>query len=464
MPATTATRLSALDAAFLQGEATAPMHVGGVLVFEGPAPGYDEVAALVEERLEALPRWRERLAYPAGGLLRPCWVHDESFDLGLHLRHTALPRPRTEAQLRALAGRILSARLDLRRPLWQLYLVDGLEGERFAIVAKLHHALAGVEGTGVVAALLEAGPATEGAVTPPDRARFTRAGRTVPPAPSEAQVLAASALGQARDVAGFARGALATLRHRPSAAALAVARTARDATDRVEARLDRARPCLYDGPAGAARALAWARASVPAVQRAADAAGVTQDDVVLAALAGALRAHCERRGQEPVALRALVRTGDGREGAATLPVDVADPPERLERVRATTLALPDAGQGRRMPPRAVNLAVTSFPGPPEPLHLLGRRLREVFPAMPLPREHALSVAVLRCEDRIGVGLLGCASALADVDDLAVDVSRAFAELTDPQYPRHVRRVVATGGRRSAPDSGVMNFDLNSGVR
>src|SRR4051794_33350877 len=149
-------RLSALDAAFLQVEDDAAhMHVGGVLVFEGAAPEYDELAAFVEARLERLPRYRQRLAWPAGRLLRPCWVDDPRFDVRFHVRHEGLPKPRGEAQLRALAGQLFGEPLDLDKPLWEIHLVDDVRGGRFALVAKIHHALAdGISGVDIAALLL----------------------------------------------------------------------------------------------------------------------------------------------------------------------------------------------------------------------------------------------------------------------------------------------------------------------
>src|SRR5688572_33488740 len=118
------------------------MHVGGVLVFEGAAPEYDELVALIEARLDRLPRYRQRLAWPAGGLLRPCWVDDPRFDARFHIRHAGLPRPRGDAQLRALAGHLFGAPPGRAKPLWQIHLVDGMRSDRFALGAQIPHALA----------------------------------------------------------------------------------------------------------------------------------------------------------------------------------------------------------------------------------------------------------------------------------------------------------------------------------
>jgi hypothetical protein len=123
------------------------MHVGGVLLFDGDPPSYDDLALMIGGRLHRLPRYRQRLAWPPGGLLRPCWVDDPRFDLAYHVRHAALPHPHGEAELSALAGRLFAQPLERTRPLWEVHLVDGVEGGRFALVAKIHHALAdGVSG------------------------------------------------------------------------------------------------------------------------------------------------------------------------------------------------------------------------------------------------------------------------------------------------------------------------------
>ena len=189
-------RLSALDTAFLQVEdATAHMHVGGVLLFDGDPPSYDDLALMIGGRLHRLPRYRQRLAWPPGGLLRPCWVDDPRFDLAFHIRHAALPYPHGEAELSALAGRLFAQPLDRARPLWEVHLVDGVEGERFALVAKIHHALAdGVSGVDIAALLLDVddrGDADE-------LAERRAVAWAPPPPPSAAQLVAEGTLEQAR--------------------------------------------------------------------------------------------------------------------------------------------------------------------------------------------------------------------------------------------------------------------------
>jgi diacylglycerol O-acyltransferase / wax synthase len=455
-------RLSALDAAFLQVEgAVAHMHVGGVLLFEGSAPPYDDVVAMVERRLPRLPRWRQRLAWPAGGLLRPCWVDDPRFDARFHIRHAGLPHPGGERELRELAGRLFGERLDRTRPLWELHLVDGLDDDRFALIAKIHHALAdGVSGVEIAALLLDIER------EPPDAHAVAERHDCAPP-PSDAELFAEAALDQAREVAGTLRGALGALR-RPADAALALARTARDATDLVEARLDGAPSSPYNVPISPARRYAWTRVGLNAAKDVGQRAGATVNDVVLAGVAGGLRRQLQRRGEDvgDLELKAMIPVSvraDDEHGSlgnritslfAPLPVGIADPGVRLRRVREVMGALKRSGQaagaqaltsaGELMPPplmalvakqmaspRMFNLTITNIPGPPVPLYLLGRRMLDVFPLVPLAEDHALGIAIMSYDGTLDVGLLGCAEALGDLDDLASDLDASFAELSGP---------------------------------
>src|SRR5918911_5004796 len=153
-------RLSAVDASFLAQEGpTSHMHVGAVMVFEGPPPAYEDFLNPIRSRLHLVPRYRQKLAFPPLETGRPVWVDDPSFNLEYHVRHTALPQPGGEDQLRALAARIHSQRLDRERPLWETWLVQGLEGGRFALISKSHHALVdGIAGVDLMTVLFDATP------------------------------------------------------------------------------------------------------------------------------------------------------------------------------------------------------------------------------------------------------------------------------------------------------------------
>src|SRR3954447_512167 len=153
-------RLSAVDASFLaQERANSHMHVGAVLIFEGPAPAYEDFLTQIRSRLHLVPRYRHKLAFPPLETGRPIWIDDPSFNLEYHVRHTALPSPGSEAQLRALAARIHSQRLDRAKPLWETWLVQGLEHGRFALISKSHHALVdGISGVDLMTVLFDATP------------------------------------------------------------------------------------------------------------------------------------------------------------------------------------------------------------------------------------------------------------------------------------------------------------------
>src|ERR671928_1160803 len=158
-------RLSAVDASFLaQERANSHMHVGAVLIFEGPAPAYDELITQIRSRLHLVPRYRQKLAFPPLETGRPIWIDDPSFNLAYHVRHTALPAPGSEEQLRNLAARVVSQQLDRSKPLWETWLVEGLEDNRFALISKTHHALVdGVSGVDLATVLfdLEAVPGSQ---------------------------------------------------------------------------------------------------------------------------------------------------------------------------------------------------------------------------------------------------------------------------------------------------------------
>src|SRR5919205_4141257 len=201
-------RLTGLDASFLHLEdATSHMHVAGVMIFEGSPPPYEELLAAIEARLGLVPRYRQRLAFVPFGQGRPKWVDDPHLNLRYHVRSTALPAPGSEEQLRRLAGRLLSQKLDRDKPLWEIWVVEGLEGgERFAVLSKTHHALVdGVSGVDIMSVLFDASPEPE---APPDPGK-----RWLPrPLPSRTQLLAEALLERATVPAEIVRGARAVFR------------------------------------------------------------------------------------------------------------------------------------------------------------------------------------------------------------------------------------------------------------
>jgi diacylglycerol O-acyltransferase len=454
-----AERLSGLDASFLALEKDgAHMHVGSVMVFEAPAPRYDELVAHVESRLHLVPRYRRRLAFPPFGISRPAWVDDPHFNAGYHVRHSALPEPGDAAQLQRLAGRLFSQQLDRAKPLWELWLVEGLDDGRFAIISKTHHALVdGISGVDIATVLfdLEADPPPP-AEPPP---------RWAPrPEPSRAALFAEALVERAEAPLGAARVVREALAH-PDRAGAEAGRAVAGLAAMAAAGIAGAPPSPLNVRIGPHRRFAWAQAELAQLKAIKDALGGTINDAVLTIVAGALRAHLFRRGTDPeqtelkamvpISVRAETERGalGNRVAAmyAPLPVGLPDPVERFRFVHAAMAGLKESGQavgaeaitrlaGVAAPTvldqaarlqsrqRFFNLTVTNVPGPQFPLFVLGRRLDCLYPQVPLVLNTALGIAVMSYDGQLFFGLLGDYDALADIDALAADVDAAIAEL------------------------------------
>jgi WS/DGAT/MGAT family acyltransferase len=447
-------RLSGLDATFLYLEdRSAHMHVGSLLVFERPAPGYGDVLALIAARLHRVPRYRQRVVFPAFGAGRPVWVDDSDFDLEYHVRHTALPAPGGEQQLRRLAGRLLGQRLDRDKPLWEFWLVEGLEEGRFALVAKTHHCMIdGISGVDLAGALLDH-TAEPHAVA---------AERWQPrPAPDPATLALRSVLQQAIHPAELVRGALDSSSHRRQAF-VDLAGGLRPLLGL--SRMGPAPESSLNQPIGPHRRLETVSLDLAAVKAVRAALGGTVNDVLLAVIAGALRELLRARGEEPRAdLRAMVpvsvrraeaRGTMGNQVAAVfcaLPVGEADPVARLRRLSREMQGLKENRQavgalaltrlGELAPPalaaqasrlevtsRFMNIVVTNVPGPQAPIYLLGRKLLAWYPVVPLARAQTVAIALLSYDGRIGVGLLGDADRARDLPTLARAIPGALSEL------------------------------------
>jgi diacylglycerol O-acyltransferase len=453
-------RLSALDVSFLYlEEPTTPMHVGGVAVFQPPAEGFDhdELVSLVERRIALVPRYRQRVKQVPGHLAKPVWVDDAEFDVTFHVRRSALPRPGTDQQLRELVGRLMSRRLDRARPMWEMYLVEGLSGGRIAIVSKTHHAM--VDG---VAAVDLAQVILDDAATPPDLTAQLWMPRPEPSAvglvadavselvrrPTEVVDTVRLGLLDARATAGKVAGTAVGL--------LAAARTA-------------ARPAP-DSPLNAVigeqRRFGTARTELEDYKTVRKAHGGTVNDVVLATIAGALRAWLLARG-EPVSpgavIRAMapvsVRAEDDTPGDSVssylvdLPVGEASPVMRLHQVSFAMKAHKDAGQSIGAdalirvsgfsPPtvhalaarmastlsrRLFNLVVTNVPGPQSPLYAAGAEMLEVFPVVPLAKGQAVSIGLISYNGSVFYGLNADRDVMPDVEELSQLIEESLAEL------------------------------------
>jgi WS/DGAT/MGAT family acyltransferase len=454
-------RLSGLDSSFLHLEdATSHMHVASVAIFEGPPPPYDELIAGFERRLPLVPRYRQRLAFVPLGQGRPRWVDDPHLNLRYHVRSTALPSPGSERQLMDLAGRVLSQQLDRDKPLWEVWLVEGLEDDRFAVLSKTHHALVdGVSGVDIMSVLFDTAPEPAAPTAPGDR--------WLPrPLPSRAQLLAEALVERATMPAELTRSVRAVLRG-PRRVLSGVRDAAVGVGAMAWAGLNPAPPSPYNRAIGPHRRFTWVRADLRDVKAIKDELGGTVNDVVLATVAGALGKHLRRRGQHtdglelkamvPVSVRQDIEHGalGNRVAAmmAPLPVWCQEPVARLDIVREELKGLKSGGQAvgaqvltdlsgfapatildqasRLMArQRFFNLVVTNVPGPQFPLYLMGRRMLDPFPMVPLARGQGLGVALLSYDGRINFGLVGDYDLLWDLDDFAADVQESLGELAE----------------------------------
>ncbi len=457
MPPRHLDRLSPVDASFLHQERqSSHMHVGALLIFEGPAPGYEDLLEQIESRLHLVPRYRQKLAFPPLESGRPLWIDDPTFHLEYHARITALPKPGSEEQLRNLAGRIFSQRLDRSKPLWETWLVHGLEDNRFALISKTHHALVdGVGGVDLASVLFDLDPVPQRVEPEP---------WTPHREPSTAELLAESAKSVVRTPFGIAGRALGAVEH-PRRTLGTLRESAEAVGEVVWAGLNPAPSTPLNVPIGPHRRLARGRAELADFKLVKDTFGGTVNDVVLAAVAGGMRSWLRSRGvrTEGLELRALVpmsiraedEQGEGGNRIAAmrgpLPVYVDDPVERLRIVSESMAGVKEskqalgaeviAGLENFAPPtllaqasrlnfstRLFNLIVTNVPGPQFPLYLLGRELLELVPVAFLPEDHALAIAIISYNGAVEFGLLADYDAMDDVEFVAGAISEALGEL------------------------------------
>jgi diacylglycerol O-acyltransferase / wax synthase len=453
-------RLTGLDSSFLHLERdSAHMHVAGCSVFAGQPPTHDELIDAIESRLHLVPRYRQRLAFVPLGQGRPVWVDDPHFKVRYHVRHTALPRPGGDAELKRLAGRVFSQALDRSRPLWELWLVEGLSGDQFAVLSKTHHALVdGVSGVDIATVLFDTSPEPL-PVAPPEHGWVAR------PLPSPAQLLADALLERATVPGEVVRGVRATFRG-PRTVVTRLGRALGSVSSLAWTGLQAAPPSPLNVRIGPHRRFTWVAADLGRFKAIKNSLGGTVNDVVLAAVAGALgsymRAHgeptdVELRAMVPVSIRADVERGalGNRVAAmwASLPVGVTDPVARLHRVSEEMLGVKQSGQAvgaeilTRLsgfaPPtimsqaarlqarqRLFNLVVTNVPGPQFPLYLLGRELQAIYPMVPLAENTALGIAILSYNGQLNFGLVADYDALADVEVLADELRASIEELAE----------------------------------
>ena len=454
-------RLSALDSEFVATEdGVVHMHIAGVCVFDGPPARFDDALALLESKLHLMPRYRQRVRSVPLGLGWPVWADDPHFDPRYHLRHTALPAPGDDADLCRLIGRLMSQPLDRARPLWETWLVEGLEGGRWAFVCKVHHAMVdGIAGVQLLEALLDLTPSTTIDAPVPWQPR--------PEPPGAVKVLDAWAGLGADSLRLLGRRFRAAVR--PTEAARDVLADA-EGLARLASHLVPARPISIEGPIGPHRAWAHSSVSLSDVKAVREVFGGTVNDVALAAVAGGYRELLASRGDDldRAVVRALIPVstrGSGRERTGNrvtamlleLPVSCADPVERLALVReqmartkeshmaeaggavisAADLAPPMiAGAATRLGMRSmrrlgqysVHTVVTNVPGPQIPLYCLGHEMLEYIPFVPIFHGVRVGTAVLSYNGRLSIGVTGDYTTAPDVGVLAHAAARGVEDL------------------------------------
>jgi diacylglycerol O-acyltransferase len=457
-------RLSPLDSSFLHAEdSVSHMHIGSVGVFEGPPPPFGQLRSMLEGKLALVPRYRQVVRFVPLDLGRPVWVDDDHFSIDYHLRHTALPAPGDEDQLRALVGRVMSQQLDRSRPLWEIWMAEGVAGGRWALIAKTHHALVdGVSGSELLAVLMDLTPEVAPA---PEVDDWTPA-----PAPGPVRLAAEAVVNLARSPYEQLRAVRAATRM-PRLAL----HQAGDVLRGLSSYAGVVRPTTVsslNGPLGPHRRYAWARTSVDEIKRVRKSLGGTFNDVVLAAITSGFRDLLLARDETvdrvlrslvPVSVRGRdmsgMAVGDNtlanRVSAmfAELPVGIADPVERLHAITSQMEGLKDskeaiAGEAltslsgfappmllalgmrlaTRVAQRNVNTVTTNVPGPQFPLYVVGRRMLEAYPYVPLAGQVRIGVAIFSYDGNVTFGITGDGDSVPDIGVLCSGIQRGMDEL------------------------------------
>src|SRR5215212_1100294 len=471
--------MSPLDASFLHVEdAVSRMHIGSVGIFEGPPPSHEQVQAAIAAKLPLVPRYRQRVRFLPLALARSVWVDDPHFNLEYHVRRTALPAPGGDEQLRNLVGRVMSQKLDRSKPLWEMWVAEGLGDGRWALISKIHHCMVdGVSGTELLSVLLDAEREWPAATPEPWSA---------PPEPSTAEIVASALARRATSPYEAARSVWAAARgpRRVGAQGVELAR----AMSSLSALLRPAAGSSLNGPIGPHRRWAWARGRLAEVKAIRQAHGGTVNDVVLTVIARGFRDLLIGRGESvqdrvvrtmvPVSVRKSSERGtyNNKVSAvfADLPVGLADPLERLAAVRAQMDDLKERRQavagstltslsgfapamllalgGRvatRTPQRAVNTVTTNVPGPQTALYCTGRRMLEAFPYVPLGGHVRVGVAIFSYDGALNFGVTGDYDTASDIAVLCRGIESGLAELLAVAQ----KRARPTGAKRRAAKTG-----------
>ena len=482
-------RLRSDDMAFLVTEsASAPMHNATLEVFDPPSDGfdYDRLVALIADRIAFVPRYRQRIRTVPGRLANPVWVDDDDFDLTFHVRRSALPRPGSMDQLRDLVGRIMSRQLDRNRPLWEVYLIEGLEHGRFAILSKSHQVLVdGVSTVDLGQVILDVDPKPRETIPDEWRPR---------PEPSPPTLVAEAVTESLR----HPRLAAATVRDNAESALRSAGSVGGKVFGRVSA--ISGRRSALESPVNATlseqRRFVTVSSSLEDYRRVRRVHGGTVNDVILATITGGLRNWLMTRAESvhgSRTLRAMVPMGVidsdleptslGSQVAGhllSLPIGESSPVVRLHQVSYALKAHKETGRavaadrlagvagfapttfhalGARVAAeqtrRGFHLVVTNVPGPQFPLYAAGAQMLESYPVPPLLPGHALAIGVTSYDGHVYYGLNGDRDALPDLDVLGQCLVESLEELVDsasdsrPRAPRGRKKAVpAKKGTRS----------------
>jgi diacylglycerol O-acyltransferase len=456
-------RMSPTDAGFFYAESeSAPLHVGSVAVFDGPAPTYGDLVRLLLSKLPLVPRYRQRVREVPLGLGRPMWVDDPHFQILYHVRHTAVPRPGSDEQLRNLAGRVLGQRLDMAKPLWEVWLVEGLENDRWAIISKVHHCMVdGIAGTDLMQVIFDLDPnAKHGEPKDWTPQRSPSSAELMAGAVQDALTHPMRQLTQMPGAGTAARSAKGLLGSGKSLAQ-SLPTLARQATTPLARTLT--------GPIGPHRRWAWTDAQFEEFKNVRTALGGTVNDVVLTAITrgfrdllqgrGALNEKAVVRSMVPVSVRRPGERGslDNRVSAVfvDLPVGEPDAAERLNRIRRQmdeykrSMQAVDArsiiAMGDFVAPTLLSLGVraaiqagqfwaqavtTNVPGPRVPLYVLGKRMVSAHAYVPIAGGTRVSIGIFSYLNTMTFGINADFDAYPDVDVLASGIRRGVDELTE----------------------------------
>ena len=455
-------RMSALDSGFFFAESeNTPMHVGSVAVFEGPAPSYGDVVRLLLSKLPLVPRYRQRVREVPLQLGRPVWVDDAHFQILYHVRHTAVPGPGSDEQLRNLAGRVLGQRLDMAKPLWELWLVEGLADNRWAIISKVHHCMVdGVAGTELMQLMFDLEPDAKHEAPKEWTPRRPPSGVSLlAESLSDAAVHPVRALSSLPSAGNATRSAKALLDQGkavaqtvPSLAKQAITPTARS----------------LNGPIGPHRRWAWTEGKFEEFKAVRTAFGGTVNDVVLAAITGGFRDLLQGRGElssEKLVVRSMgpvsVRKSDQKGSMnnqvsavfVDLPVGLPDPKERLAAIRGQmdeykkAMSAVDANSiidmGNYVAPALLALGVraalaagqfvcqavtTNVPGPRFPLYVLGQKMVSAYAYVPIAGGTRCSIGIFSYQNTMTFGLNADFDGYPDLETLSGGIRRGLDEL------------------------------------